>query len=372
MDIRLAARTGGAQTVRMALGAGQEVGYGLQGAAAVPERAHERGVTYPGTWQDTDLTCDLGSGGVKETLVLRSAKAPTTFTFPLALKGLSVKVADGHVVFTDAAGHTKAMVPAGFMNDSAVRPTTSTRVAYSLVTADGVPALRVDLDRGWLADPARAFPIKVDPSVEINTAGTSMTVTGSGQVGGGQDLAIGSHSAAYLGFPNLDDRLKNHKIFGASLWMVDYYSATCRFRLASVRPVTQAWQGQFGFSYPGPSVGSVIARTSFSYGHIELGATKSQCPTKAVTYNLGKGGRDLIQRPAGHPSSISPGPKVIISPDGSPHTTNPANGPPGPFRVEREFAIGHRRADPRLDKAVRSGCRCPGGRRLGRSQQRRA
>ncbi|MFD0688592.1 polymorphic toxin-type HINT domain-containing protein [Actinomadura fibrosa] len=296
VDIRLAAQTGGAQTVRMALGAGQEVGYGLQGAAAVPGRAHERGVTYPGTWQDTDLTLDLGSGGVKETLVLRSAKAPTTFTFPLALKGLSVKVADGHVVFTDAAGHTKALVPAGFMNDSAARPATSTSVTYSLVTADGVPALRVDLDRGWLADPARAFPIKVDPSVEINTAGTSMTVTDSGQVGGGQDLAIGSHSAAYLGFPNLDDRLKNHRIFGASLWMVNYDSGTCRSRPASVRPVTQAWQGQSGFSYPGPSVGSAIARTSFSYGHIELGATKSQCPTKAVTFNLGKGGRDLIQR----------------------------------------------------------------------------
>ncbi|WP_149256886.1 RHS repeat-associated core domain-containing protein [Actinomadura sp. K4S16] len=296
IDVRLAPAADAATVVRLGLGGGQEIGYSLQGAAAVAGRAGERGVTYPGVRPDTDLKLDIGSGSVKETLVLRSSKAPGTFVFPLSLKGLSARVENGQVLFTDATGRTKAVVPAGSMTDSAAKPATSSKVSYSLVTTGGVPALKVTADPQWLSDPARVFPVDLDPSVEISGGTTSLTVDSDGQTGGGQVLTIGAHSAAYLGFPGLSDKLKYHKIFGATLWMLNYDSATCRSRPVSVRPVTEAWAGQSGLKYPGPSVGAALARESFSYGHIELGATKSKCPFKPVTFNLGKGGRDLIQR----------------------------------------------------------------------------
>ncbi|GLZ15023.1 hypothetical protein Acsp04_52580 [Actinomadura sp. NBRC 104425] len=296
VDIRLAPRTGAGVTVRMSLGAGQEVGYGLQGADAAQGWAHERGVTYPDVWRDTDLKVDVGSGSVKETIVLRSAKAPRTFVFPLSLRGLSAKVAGGQVVFTDAAGRTRAVVPAGFMTDSAETPASSNGVSYSIVAAGGVPALRVDVDGAWLSDPARAFPVMVDPSVEITAAGTSLTVNDGGSAGGAESLTIGSRSAAYIAFPQVSEKLRYHKIFGASLWMVNYDSATCRARPVTVHPVTEAWVGRSGLSYPGPKVGGRLARSSFCHGYIAFGATKSRCPTKAVSFNLGKGGRDLVQR----------------------------------------------------------------------------
>ncbi|GAA4235684.1 polymorphic toxin-type HINT domain-containing protein [Actinomadura meridiana] len=296
VDVRLAPAANGAPVVRMGLGGGREVAYSLLGAAASEGRAGERGVTYPSVRPHTDLEIDVGSGGVKETLVLRSPKASGTFVFPLSLKGLSARVVGDQVVFVDASGRTKAVIPAGSMTDSATDPATSGNVFYSLVAVGGAPALQVTADPEWLSDPARVFPVKVDPSVEISDSSTSLTVNDGGQVGGGQTLTIGSRSAAYLGFPGLDDRLKYHKIFGASLWMVNYDSATCGSRPVSVRPVTQEWVGKNGLKYPGPSVGGALARTSFSYGYIELGSTKSKCPTRPVTFNLGKGGRDLVQR----------------------------------------------------------------------------
>ncbi|WP_158581437.1 LamG-like jellyroll fold domain-containing protein [Actinomadura spongiicola] len=296
VDIRLAPTANGAPVVRLGIGGGQEIGYALQGAGASSGRAEERGVTYPDVRPHTDLRIDVGSGRVKETLVLRSPQAPGTFVFPLMLKGLTAHVTGDQVVFVDASGQTKAVVPAGSMTDSAAEPATSTKVSYSLVSVGGRPALQVTADPEWLADPARVFPVDVDPSVEINAASTSLTVNDSGQVDGGQTLTIGSRSAAYLGFPGLSARLRYHKIFGATLWMVNHDSSTCRSRPVSVRPVTEAWEGRTGLDYPGPSVGGALARKSFSYGHIEFGATRSKCPTKPVTFNLGKGGRDLVQR----------------------------------------------------------------------------
>ncbi|MFI0366733.1 DNA/RNA non-specific endonuclease [Actinomadura sp. 1N219] len=299
VDIRLApaaAGVAGAPVVRMGLGGGQEIGYSMQGAAASAGKAGERGVTYPGVRPDTDLKIDVGSGGVKETIVLRSPKASGTFVFPLSLKGLTARVVGDQVVFADASGQAKAVVPAGSMTDSADEPATSAKVSYSLISVGGTPALQVTADPEWLADPARVFPVEVDPSVEISAASTSLTVNDGGQVGGGQVLTVGSRSAAYLGFPGLDDRLRYHKIFGASLWMVNYDAQTCESRPVSVRPVTEAWAGSTGLKYPGPSVGGSLVRKSFSYGYFEFGSTKSKCPTRPVTFNLGKGGRDLVQR----------------------------------------------------------------------------
>ncbi|MFF5257942.1 LamG-like jellyroll fold domain-containing protein [Actinomadura viridis] len=296
VDVRLAPRTGTGPLVRMGLGGGQEVAYSLQAAGAADGREGERGVTYPGVLPHTDVKLDVGSGGVKETIVLRSPEAPRTFVFPLQIKGLTAKVDGEQVVFIDSAGQVKATVPAGHMTDSAAEPATSTKVSYRLVSAGGRPALQVSVDQEWLTDPARRFPVMVDPSVEITAAGTSMTVNSGGSIGGGQELSIGSRSAAYLAFPQLNDKLKNHRIFGASLWMLNYDSATCRSRPVTVHPATEAWVGQSGLSYPGPSIGRSLARKSFSYGHIAFGATKSRCPTNDVAFNLGKDGRDLVQR----------------------------------------------------------------------------
>ncbi|MEU5883244.1 LamG-like jellyroll fold domain-containing protein [Spirillospora sp. NPDC047279] len=301
VDVRFAPKTGAGPLVRVGLGGGLEVGYGAQGAVAPGSPAGERGVTYKGVWPQSDLKVEAVPGGVKETIVLKSAKAPRTFVFPLALKGLTAKVAGDHVVFVDQAGRTRASIPAGFMFDSAATPATSTGVSYSLVSAGGVPALRVSVDAAWLEDPARKFPVMVDPTVATDKAGNSVSVGDGGTTDGGQALTIGSRSAAYMTFSPLVERLRYHRIFGAYLWMLNYEAATCRARPVTVHPVTEPWAGNT--TYPGPSVGKALTRKSFSQGYIAFGSSTSKCPPKkGQLLDLGKGGRDLIQKWVNDPS----------------------------------------------------------------------
>ncbi|MFE2942546.1 LamG-like jellyroll fold domain-containing protein [Streptomyces sp. NPDC059255] len=318
--VRLADRADARRLAALTLPSGESFAYGLEGAAPAEGSARPTASTtastsasttptadgrvgYDDVLPDTDLWLDSQAGGVKETLVLRSADAPADFVFPLELTGLTARTGDdGSVVLADAGGRTKAVIPAGYMEDGA--EAVSHAVRYELVErAGGASALRVSVDRAWLADPARVFPVLVDPSVETNTATTSMYVTPGGSVVGSNELRVGKGpsadtiTASYLGFPSLTTELKNHKIFGAQLQVVNYDAASCKARPVTVHPVTQAWTASTGTgtAYPGPSVGASLASKSFAYGYIPVGSSSSACPAAGELFDLGKGGRDLVQ-----------------------------------------------------------------------------
>ncbi|WP_156301918.1 DUF6531 domain-containing protein, partial [Streptomyces sp. e14] len=299
VTLRLAGRADADELAGVTLPSGESFGYGLSGAASVPGRADGARVGYEQVLPETDLWLDSRAGGVKETLVLKSATAPASFLFPLRLKGLTAEADGGAITLTDARGHTRAVIPAGFMEDAA--QAVSHDVSYELVRQPGGgQALKVTADPKWLADPARSFPVRIDPSVDTTAAATSMTVRGGGSVVGSSELQVGKGpdgaSAAYLGFPGLDEELRYHQIFGVQLQVVNFDSASCKPRPVSVHPVTQAWTAGTGTAYPGPSVGGALASKSFAYGHIDFGQSRSACPTAGELFDLGKGGRDLVQR----------------------------------------------------------------------------
>jgi hypothetical protein len=115
--------------------------------------------------------------GIKETLVLRSPDAPSSWTFPLVLSGLTPRLTGtGTVELLDTAGTAVAWFPHGHMQDSNVdphsgSPAESTGVTFRLETQDGMPVLRVDADQAWLHDPARVYPVRVDPTTTTGTTG---------------------------------------------------------------------------------------------------------------------------------------------------------------------------------------------------------
>jgi RHS repeat-associated protein len=302
VDTWLAHRADSPELAWLGLDADHSVAFGLDGAAGVAGRAQGDVVTYPSVRPGVDLRLQSQPGGVKETLVLRSPAAPRSFDFPLSLTGLSASVVDGQVVLTDAGGRRRAVFPAGYMTDSAsgdAGPAVSPGVTYTLVSSGGRPVLRVSLDSAWLSDPARVFPVLVDPSVASGSASSSMVVHGSSSTSGSSELLVGregdSPSASYLKFAGLASSLANHTIFAAQLQVVNFDSASCRARSVSVHPVTQSWSGSTGFSYPGPAVGSALTSRSFAYGFIGLGQSSSPCPTSGVLFNLGEAGRKLVQ-----------------------------------------------------------------------------
>ncbi|MGW0993220.1 polymorphic toxin-type HINT domain-containing protein [Streptomyces sp. NPDC002523] len=298
VDVRFADRADAGELTSVTLPSGESFGYGLSGAASAAGKADGARVSYGQVLPETDLWLDSQAGGAKETLVLKSAEAPNSFLFPLHLKGLTAKADGASILLIDAKGRTRAVIPAGFMEDAA--QSVSHAVTYELVQQDGGQALKVTADREWLADPARAFPVLIDPSVDTTSASTSMTVRSGGSVVGSTELQVGKGpdgaSAAYLGFPGLDEELRYHQIFGVQLQVVNFDSASCKPRSVSVHPVTGSWTAGTGTAYPGPAVGGALASKSFAYGYIGFGQSQSACPTAGELFDLGKGGRDLVQR----------------------------------------------------------------------------
>jgi RHS repeat-associated protein len=290
------AATGDADALATMDFGGHRLAYGLDGAGPVPGTADGATVTYPAIQPGADLELAARPGGIKETLVLHDSSAPRTFRFPLRTD-LVPALEGGQLVLTDRDGATQAVIPPGNMVDAAAA--LSTAVTYRL---DGT-TLVVTLDDAWLTDPARAFPVRVDPTVSLpvasGTADASMYVRGATSTSGGSELQAGSvdgaSTASYLKFGGLTTSLRFHTIYGAQLQLVNYYAQTCAARPVTVHPVTGAWTPAGSYSYPGPAVGAAMATRSFSHGYFAQGQSQSACPTAAELFDLGDAGTRLVQ-----------------------------------------------------------------------------
>ncbi|EFC82515.1 DNRLRE domain-containing protein [Parafrankia sp. EUN1f] len=264
------------QLARVELGEDVSAGFALEGAAASPGEADAQSVTFAEVREQADLELSATGSGLKEVIVLRSPDAPTSWTFPLALEGLTASLDEqGQVVLSDGSGSPVALIPRGWMEDSSPEPATSEGVTYSLVEgADGgAPALRVDLDADWLAAPERVFPVRVDPTVTQLAASADDTWVSSATPNTPQPSdgklrvglrASGDLNHGYLHFPN-NSALANANVLSAqvSLFNTDSHDA-CTAHPVSLYQVTQAWNGTT-MVWPGATTGGEVAQGTFSH-----------------------------------------------------------------------------------------------------------
>ncbi|WP_203734089.1 ricin-type beta-trefoil lectin domain protein [Paractinoplanes durhamensis] len=259
---------------------GHTMAYDLAGAAAVPAVVDGDTATYPEILPGTDLELRSLNDGLKETIVLKSPAAGNEWLFPLKLEGLTPKAQpDGSIDLLTAAGAVAMRVPQGYMQDSKVDPASgapaeSSKVHYELTTVDGSPALRVTADAAWLADPARQYPVRIDPTAEWQTADTGDVFTDNSSSTANQDgdnLPVGTYdggttvSRSFIHFDNFDnDGLVGTQIRSAKLFAYHTWSYNCTsHEPVYVRRVTSSWTvnnlGDNGTLAAGPSYSSPIA-----------------------------------------------------------------------------------------------------------------
>jgi RHS repeat-associated protein len=119
----------------------------------------------------TALRYAIGEGGVKEEIVLNAAPATgeVAYRFPLTLDGYTARVNPaGSISFLDAEGKEAWVIPLAMAWElpATGRPTVFGKVAVTLEkNADGSQDLVVRPDEKWLRDPARKFPVVVDPTI---------------------------------------------------------------------------------------------------------------------------------------------------------------------------------------------------------------
>ena len=271
VGVRFADAADDAGLVSLTLDSGHSLSYGLSGAAHVTGTSTGSAVTYGQVLPDTDLRLTPTPAGVKEDVVLRSAAAASSWTFPLTLRGLTAaSAADGAIGLVDGAGKTVGTIPAGYAYDSTVDPTSGehsgTRsVGYRLVTEPGRTDLVMSLDAAWLHDPKRTFPVTVDPTFRWDVLTTYAETGNNGDHSMEQFIKIGSydsgvHSArSFLQFPGLGIDGSHATVSGAELDLYVVYANGCpNAQQFDVAPVTEPWTAGSVTSYPGPALGASI------------------------------------------------------------------------------------------------------------------
>jgi RHS repeat-associated protein len=110
--------------------------------------------------------------GVKDELVVRSRPATSedlVLRFPLTLEGVTATAnADGSLSYATASGETVAVSPAGVVWDADDAPAENEAliVPLGLTGSVGNQAIEVRVPGSYLSDPARTYPVRIDPTID--------------------------------------------------------------------------------------------------------------------------------------------------------------------------------------------------------------
>lgn len=144
---------------------GQTVSFALQGAGGSAS-ASGSSATYAEALPNVKASYDEQATRLKETLALADASAPTVYHYHLSTTGgVSAKLINGAVVFSDAQGHPRYVMPPPAVADAGQTGRPDTHDVHYVLSDDG-SQLDVVLDSAWLQSPERSFPVTIDPTTE--------------------------------------------------------------------------------------------------------------------------------------------------------------------------------------------------------------
>lgn len=257
--LELAQQPSSTDLLRLSRGA-VSVGWGVQGARR-PSKVDrgENAVVLREVLPAVDVEVTSLPDGVREDLILTSRSAPRTMLFPLTLSGVTASISpEGHVLFTDPAGTVVGHTPKAWMYDSLTDPqrqldgASSAGADFRIVAHQGGQALELTLDGVWLDDPARVFPVRVDPSYlwyqpEAQADDTYTAQHPDGDRSMWDRLVIGHKAGeisgryrrAYMHF----DVGTGYTVTNASLNMHATLDPECRSTPTDVHRITSAWTG---------------------------------------------------------------------------------------------------------------------------------
>ncbi|MFP5376047.1 MAG: DNRLRE domain-containing protein, partial [Acidimicrobiia bacterium] len=172
VGVRVPEATGAAPLAALS-GDGWSLSFTLDGAkVGVKAKVAGDTATYVDIAPDLDVEERVGAFGIKEVATLKrrpATAAPYRLRYPLTLVGLSAAEAgDGSITFADASGAVVATAPPAWAWDAAESPAEGGGMAVSqrLVPDGAGLALELTVPGEWLADPARTYPVKIDPTID--------------------------------------------------------------------------------------------------------------------------------------------------------------------------------------------------------------
>ncbi|HZM81221.1 MAG TPA: DNRLRE domain-containing protein [Candidatus Limnocylindrales bacterium] len=156
---------------------GRHIELGLPGGAKpLSPRVDGSTVTYASAVDGADLVYRVTATAMKESIVLHAAPSgPATYVFTVDTGDLVAdRRSDGSIAFVrPAGGEPVAVMPPPFMHDDrddAASPygkAWSDRVSQKVSQLDGKTVVTVAADEAWLRDPARRYPVVIDPTIKV-------------------------------------------------------------------------------------------------------------------------------------------------------------------------------------------------------------
>ena len=135
-------------------------------------------ILYPEILDGVDLEYVVNSCNIKENIIVKERADSYSYTFEMQLNNLeAVLCEDGSVAISDPdTDEVVYTIPKGYMFDA--NGEYSDGVAYTLTDGgNGKYALTVTADVAWINDEGRAFPVTVDPPINVTTDASSMIDT---------------------------------------------------------------------------------------------------------------------------------------------------------------------------------------------------
>ncbi|HET7487947.1 MAG TPA: PA14 domain-containing protein [Acidimicrobiales bacterium] len=185
LSVSVGPLTGPGPVVSVA-GDGWSAAFGLEGATPGRPGVPAGGdVAFADAAGGVDLRYQVRDTRLKEQIVLKTpAAAGTRLRFPLTLEGVEPRAqADGSIGLFRPSGEEAAVLPPAWMVDSAPDASPGVTkpgdVAMHLAGGPGAWVVEVVPDAAWLADPARTFPVVIDPSIDAGHGNFQMDAFGS-------------------------------------------------------------------------------------------------------------------------------------------------------------------------------------------------
>lgn len=163
----------------------------------------------------TSLVYELTYAGFKEDIVVTEYTGQTEYEFTLFTNGLTLCEEYGSYYLADAEGNVEATIGDIIVFTADERNNTMGSMTYETVRANQEYVLTIHLDADYLADEDTVYPIRIDPTIEINydnngagaiedvTISPTQTFSGtSGALNIGR-IPSGGISRVLMRFPNL-------------------------------------------------------------------------------------------------------------------------------------------------------------------------
>ncbi|MCL4367723.1 MAG: cell wall-binding repeat-containing protein [Actinobacteria bacterium] len=210
--------------------------------------------TFSAGGVDTSMAYQVISSGVKETITLGSPRAPNSFTFKLRHDGLTLQQDEtGQWGFYPAGAARPALVLGSLLVfdssvDSGGDPAYCDGATMMVTPGVGASTVTYTVPTAWLADPARVFPVKLDPTVTQGASADTYICDAYPTTAYGTefDLHIGqsdSNSSWNRSFVKFDlpADITNGYVLSAHLRLYEWYLHAGGGPTTHVGVMTKAW-----------------------------------------------------------------------------------------------------------------------------------